>query len=151
VVLRWVGTVAPVGRAFMHENLKAAFAKESAIPAGYAERTRAMLALPGTLTAFVAEEQRGSPASLHPEQIRVPALVLHGTDDRLVPLSVAEDVAKRLPAAELLALPGGSHMLPVTDADLVAGALHALVAQHESAGPAGARQPGAGGSSRREP
>ena len=137
-VLRWAGTVAPVGRAFMRENLKAAFTKESAIPAGFTERTRAMLALPGTLTAFVAEAQRGEPALLHPEQIRVPALVLHGTDDLLVPLSIGEDLAKRLPASELLELPGGSHMLPVTHADLVAGALHALVTQHD-AGPAAAR------------
>jgi pimeloyl-ACP methyl ester carboxylesterase len=129
-VLRWAAVIAPVGEAFTQENLKAAFAKESAIPEGWNERTRAMLALPGTLAAVVAEEQRGDPSSLHPEQIRVPAVVLQGTADFLVPLAVGEDLAKRLPAADLLAIPGGSHMLPVTDADLVAGALHALVSEH---------------------
>lgn len=129
-ILRWAGAVAPVGRAFTQANLEAAFGPESAIPEGWNERTRAMLALPGTLAAFVAEEQRGDPASLRPEQIRVPAVVLHGIDDRLVPLAVGEDLAKRLPAAQLLRLPEAGHMLPVTHADLVAGALHALVSQN---------------------
>jgi pimeloyl-ACP methyl ester carboxylesterase len=129
-VLRWAGTVEPIAEAFIQENLKAAFAKESAIPEGWNERTRAMLALPGTLSAFVAEEQRGDPSSLHPERIRLPALVLHGTDDFLVPLSVGENLAKRLPAAQLLEVPGASHMLHVTHGDLVAGALHALTSEH---------------------
>lgn len=145
-ILRWVGAVPLLGDGFLHENLKAAFSKETAIPDGFAERTQAMLALPGTLTAFIAEEQRSDLSVLHPERIRVPALVLHGTDDRLVPIAVGEDLAKRLPSAELLRLPGGSHMLPVTDPDLVAGALHALVTQHSDA----ALQD-VGGDSRRDP
>ncbi|MCC6639720.1 MAG: alpha/beta hydrolase [Deltaproteobacteria bacterium] len=149
-ILRWVGTVPPVSRAFLHENLVPAFSKASAIPDGYAERTQAMLALPGTLTAFIVEGQRSEPAALRPEQIRVPALVLHGADDRLVPVSVGEDLAKRLPEAELLRLPGGSHMLPLTHPDLVAGALHALVAQHGAASPEGGAQAADEGS-RREP
>ncbi len=150
-VLRWSGTVAPVGRVFMRENLVAAFSKESDIPQGFAERTQAMLALPGTLAAFIAEHQRGDPASLRPEQIRAPTLVLHGIDDRLVPIAVGEDLARRLPAAELLRLPGGSHMLPITHADLVAGALHALVTQHGGAGSAQPAASGPGEPSRREP
>ena len=149
-ILRWVGAVPPVSRAFLHENLVAAFSKESAIPGGFAERTQAMLALPGTLTAFIAEEQRSDPSGLHPERIRAPALVLHGADDRLVPVAVGEDLARRIPSAELLRLPGGSHMLPLTDPDLVAGALHALVAQHGGAEPEAADQAAEGGS-RREP
>lgn len=129
-VLRWTSAVTPVGSAFTEQNLALAFARESAVPAGWNERTRAMLALPGTLTAFVAEAQRGDPSSLQPEALRVPALVLHGSDDFLVPPAVGEDLAHRLPAAQLLLIPGGSHMLPVTHPDLVAGALHGLVSEH---------------------
>ncbi len=149
-VLRWVNAVPFLGQAFVALNVDAAFTRASDVPDGFTERTRAMLALPGTVAAFVAEERRGDPASLRPEQIRVPALVLHGTEDLLVPLPVGEDLARRLPAASLLALPGGSHMLPVTDPDLIAGALHALVTQN--ADPAGAKGRGqAGGGSRRDP
>jgi pimeloyl-ACP methyl ester carboxylesterase len=141
-VLRWAGATPWIGTAFLHENLKAAFTRESAIPPGWEERTRAMLALPGTLVAYVAESQRETNASLQPERIRVPALVLQGTDDLLVPISVAQDLATKLPNAQLLALPGGSHMLPVTDGDLVAGALHALATEHgEEAGAAPPQAP----------
>jgi len=129
-ILRWAGAIPPLGRAFTEENLKAAFAKESAIPEGFNERTRGMLGLPGTLQAFVLEAQRGDPSSLHPEQVRAPALVLHGGSDFLVPVAVGEDLAGRLPAAQLLVIPGGSHMLPITHSDIVAGALHGLVTEH---------------------
>lgn len=131
-VLQWVSVVEPVGRAFTEENLNAAFARARDVPPDWNDRTRAMLALPGTLEAFVAEAKRGTPGSLAPERIRAPALVLHGSEDFLVPLAVGQDLAGRLPAAQLLVVPGGSHMLPATHPDLVAGALHALVTQHAS-------------------
>ncbi len=150
-VLRWAGAMPFVGKAFLQENLEAMFGGESAIPAGFQERTRAMLALPGTLAAFVAEMQRGRPSALQPERIRVPALVLHGTADLSVPLRVAQDLAAKLPNAQLLALPGGSHMLPVTDGDLVAGAIHALATEHgDEAGEASSQAP-AGEAERLEP
>lgn len=148
-VLRWVNAVPFVGRAFIAANLDAAFTRATDVPDGFTDRTRAMLALPGTLAAFVAEEQRGDPASLRPEQVRVPALVLHGTEDLLVPLAVGEDLARRIPSAKLLRLPGGSHMLPVTDPDLVAGALHALAAQPPETAATSGAQPGGG--SHRDP
>jgi pimeloyl-ACP methyl ester carboxylesterase len=129
-IFRWTGAISPLSRAFTQENLKAMFAKESAIPEGFNERTRGMLHLPGTLTAFVLEAQRGDPSTLHPEQLRMPALVLHGSSDFAVPLSVGEDLAGKLPAAQLLMIPGGSHMLPITHPDIVAGALHGLVSEH---------------------
>lgn len=40
---------------------------------------------------------------------RVPALVLWGSEDRVVPLSVAETLVARLPDAELAVLEGASH------------------------------------------
>lgn len=149
-ILRWAGAVSPVGSAFTRENLRMAFARERDVPAGFEERTRAMLALPGTLEAFVAEAQRGAPASLRPEAIAAPAVVLHGTEDFLVPLAVGQDLDRRLPDSQILIVPGGSHMLPVTHADLVAGALHALATEHGQEADASSREASADGT-RREP
>jgi pimeloyl-ACP methyl ester carboxylesterase len=44
--------------------------------------------------------------------IRVPTLVLHGSDDPLVPLACGEDTARRIPGARLVAVPGLGHDLP---------------------------------------
>ncbi|HTP28743.1 MAG TPA: alpha/beta hydrolase [Anaeromyxobacteraceae bacterium] len=43
------------------------------------------------------------------EQLAVPVLVVHGTDDRAVPFAHAQMLASRAPGAELLAVPGGEH------------------------------------------
>ena len=44
--------------------------------------------------------------------IRVPTLVLHGSDDPLVPVACGEDTAKRIPGARFVAIPGLGHDLP---------------------------------------
>lgn len=44
--------------------------------------------------------------------LRVPTLVLHGSDDPLVPLACGEDTARRIPGARLVAIPGMGHDLP---------------------------------------
>jgi pimeloyl-ACP methyl ester carboxylesterase len=46
--------------------------------------------------------------------------VIHGSDDLLVPARVGEDLHRRIAGSELLMVPDGSHMLPVTHADLLA-------------------------------
>jgi pimeloyl-ACP methyl ester carboxylesterase len=42
--------------------------------------------------------------------VRVPTLVLHGSEDKLVPLEVARYTASRIPAARLVELPGVGHL-----------------------------------------
>ncbi|MDC7789243.1 alpha/beta hydrolase [Rhodoplanes sp. TEM] len=44
------------------------------------------------------------------EAIAVPVLAVHGTADRIVAFSHAEQLAARVPGAELLAIPGGEHV-----------------------------------------
>jgi len=44
--------------------------------------------------------------------IQVPALVVHGKDDPLVPLAAGEDTAAAIPGAELLVIDGMGHDLP---------------------------------------
>ncbi|MFC0624895.1 alpha/beta fold hydrolase [Kribbella deserti] len=45
-------------------------------------------------------------------EIAVPALVLHGTDDPLLPLGHGEALAQAIPTARLVPLPGAGHDLP---------------------------------------
>jgi pimeloyl-ACP methyl ester carboxylesterase len=44
--------------------------------------------------------------------LRMPALVLHGTDDPLVPFACGQDTARRIPGAQLVGLRGMGHDLP---------------------------------------
>lgn len=44
--------------------------------------------------------------------IAVPTLVVHGTDDPLVPIACGEDTAKRIPGARFVAIRGLGHDLP---------------------------------------
>jgi pimeloyl-ACP methyl ester carboxylesterase/class 3 adenylate cyclase len=42
--------------------------------------------------------------------IRAPTLILHGSEDRIVPIDVARYMADRIPAARLVEVPGGRHL-----------------------------------------
>jgi pimeloyl-ACP methyl ester carboxylesterase/heat shock protein HslJ len=59
-------------------------------------------------------------------EIQVPTVVIQGTDDPLVPMSSAEDLAARIPNAELRVIPGLGHFIPlallpeITDAIMTA-------------------------------
>jgi pimeloyl-ACP methyl ester carboxylesterase len=46
------------------------------------------------------------------EKVRLPALVIHGDSDPLVPLAGGKDTADAIPGAELLIIPGMGHFLP---------------------------------------
>ena len=87
------------------------------------------MALPGTVDSWLAEERNDGYSKLRPEAIEAPTLVLHGSDDHAVRVAVAEDLARRLPHAELVVVEGGSHMLPVTHPDLVASRVHSWMAK----------------------
>jgi len=45
-------------------------------------------------------------------RVRAPALVLHGSDDPLVPMAGGEDTAANIPGARLRIVPGMGHFLP---------------------------------------
>jgi 3-oxoadipate enol-lactonase len=48
----------------------------------------------------------------HLNRIRVPTLVVHGDDDRMVPVQNGRMIAERIPGAELLELPDTGHLYP---------------------------------------
>jgi pimeloyl-[acyl-carrier protein] methyl ester esterase len=53
-------------------------------------------------------------------KIEVPVLLLHGDEDRVIPVGASRWLAANLPHAKLVTLPGAGHDLPVRNADWVA-------------------------------
>jgi len=62
--------------------------------------------------------------------IRVPTLVLAGSDDRVAPASVMERMAQRIPGAEFVQLEGCGHLGPMDQPDSFNTALAAFLARH---------------------
>jgi len=60
------------------------------------------------LAAVLADTQRAKALA----QVRVPTLVVHGSQDPLLPLACGEDTARRIPGARLLTIEGMGHDLP---------------------------------------
>ncbi|MFA9416256.1 alpha/beta fold hydrolase [Natrinema sp. HArc-T2] len=52
-------------------------------------------------------------------RVRVPTLILHGTDDRVVPVENARLLEEKLPNSRLDLIEGGSHLCFIEDDDLV--------------------------------
>ena len=113
-ILRWVASIPPLSRAMTRDTLIAAFGAEKDLPEGHVEFTRAMLSLPGALDAFAYEAQRGDENELHPADLAMPGLVIHGTNDLLVPYPVGQELDRLLPHSRMVTVDDGGHMLPIT-------------------------------------
>lgn len=125
-LFNYVTSVPSLGRGVMEGALAEVFSGSENVPPGYLARAAAQMALPGTIDSWLAEQGNRGYGELRPESIQIPTLVLHGDDDRAVPVAIANDLAQRLPNDELLVVEGGSHMLPITHPDLVATQVHAF-------------------------
>lgn len=79
------------------------------VGAALAECDDAVLA--ADYAACAAADLRGRLAA-----VRAPALVIAGGDDRLTPPWLSEELARELPMAQLILVPGARHM-PMADAD----------------------------------
>ena len=66
-------------------------------------------ASPGMLSALYRMNKEIDVRDVLPT-VRVPTLVLHGSEDQLVPIEAARFTAQRLPSARLVELPGVGHM-----------------------------------------
>lgn len=124
--LDWVSHVPAIAFKLTEQSVANAFSGQDNVPTGWTIYTQAMLALPDTGDAMAGEIQRGE-ANPDPSLIDQPVLILHGSDDALVPFQVAEALHHGAPNSALEAVVGGSHMLPVTHGDWVAAHLDALV------------------------
>ncbi|WP_255169492.1 alpha/beta fold hydrolase [Natrononativus amylolyticus] len=79
-----------------------------------------------------AREAQGGAALAHDVgdrlgEIRVPTLVLHGTDDRVVPVENGELLAEKIPDTRLETFDGGSHLFFIEDDDRVTERLLAFL------------------------
>lgn len=84
-------------------------------PQGVARQLAAVLSAPSRVEALGA--------------VTAPTLVVHGTDDPLVPLGGGESTAAAVPGAELVVIPGMAHDLPLPVWPEVVGAIRELTAR----------------------
>ena len=63
--------------------------------------------------------------------IRVPTLVLAGSDDRVAPAAVMERMAQKIPGAEFVQLEGCGHLGPMDQPDSFNEALAAFLQRHQ--------------------
>jgi 2-hydroxymuconate-semialdehyde hydrolase len=103
-----------------------AFSSSEAMPEWWVEQALAMDSLPGAMDSYLGEERDLRLDGLRPEEIRVRVLIIHGENDRVVPTAVGEDLHRRFPRSSLLVVNDGSHMLPITHADLLATRIDAF-------------------------
>jgi pimeloyl-ACP methyl ester carboxylesterase len=66
------------------------------------------------------------------QHVRVPSLVLHGTDDPLIPERAGKATARLIPGARYMPIPGMGHSFPVSAMPVLGGAIHSHVLAHRS-------------------
>jgi len=120
-ILRWVGAVPPAAAALRRTASEVAFSGQP-LPDWWLPLVGANFDAPHTRQTWVAETT--GLGSLEGEfrvgDVAMPILLLHGDDDRLAPLGASRWIEARAVDAELVVVPGASHMLPITHSDLVA-------------------------------
>jgi pimeloyl-ACP methyl ester carboxylesterase len=125
-VMAWMDAVPPAAAAARELFSRQAFGDEP-MPDWWLPQVAANFAMPHTPVSNREESARMSwGESLDPAPLEVPILVIHGDDDRLVPLEVARFLDERAARSQLHVVEGGSHMLPITRADDVAKRLAAF-------------------------
>jgi len=62
-------------------------------------------------------------------EIKVPTLIIHGDADAAIPLEGAEVLAREIPAAELVVIPGAGHAANLTHPELVNPAIERFLAR----------------------
>ena len=99
------------------------------MPENFAAREATLLGARPWLLSTALRMNLGNPERQllrHAREVRVPVLVVHGTDDRLVPMGHAralfEALRARSPKSRFVALPGG-HMVHSVRPDDVADAM----------------------------
>ena len=65
-------------------------------------------------------------------EIRVPFLVLHGSDDPLIPVACGEDTARRVPGSSWVVIDGMGHDVTRANAPLVADQLVAFASANDA-------------------
>lgn len=128
---RWLGmSITP--RSIIEQSLRQSVSNQAIVTDTAITRYWELLRFPGNRQATMVRFARGWDNDRAGElgQIRVPALVLWGREDRLIPVSVAQRFAERLPNDEVVILPGIGH-LPMEEApDETAAAIRRFLGAH---------------------
>jgi pimeloyl-ACP methyl ester carboxylesterase len=64
------------------------------------------------------------------EDIRVPTLLIHGDQDHLIPLEYSQEIALRIPKAELIVVKEGGHECLVSHHSYVSPIINSFLAKH---------------------
>ena len=64
------------------------------------------------------------------DRVRCPTLVVHGSEDRFVPVANGRLLAEKIPGARLVEIDGGSHLCTVENAETVTDELRSFVEIH---------------------
>lgn len=120
VILPWARRVPPLGERVIHSMSGLAFSGQPE-PAWWEPGVMANMSQEKSLASYLGELARiGDQARPDSAGLALPILVIHGDDDRMVPVEVGRALVRNNPNAELLEIAGGSHVLPVTHAALLA-------------------------------
>ncbi len=117
-VSEWMAAVPPFYRE-IQRGMGLQFFSEQPIPDWFRPASAANFASARTRHTWRQEAARFRFDGPDPSPIERPILVIHGDDDRVIPLEVAEGIHDRAPDSELVVVSGGSHAIPVTHVDLV--------------------------------
>jgi pimeloyl-ACP methyl ester carboxylesterase len=83
---------------------------------------------PSLFLGMLDEANRHSCRDLLP-QIRVPTLVIAGELDTFTPAELSREMAEKIPGAELLIVPGGTHTAPLEHPNLVGSVIGDFLAR----------------------
>lgn len=112
-VLEWMASVPPVFQG-LQQGMGAQFFSDQSVPDWFVGPSSANFALEQTRDTWREEGARFRFDGPDPSTIALPILIVHGDDDRIIPLVVAEEIHDRAPNSELVVIEGGSHALPAT-------------------------------------
>ena len=119
-VLSWAHAVPPAGLAVQRLMSEQAYSGQPQ-PDWWQRSLAANMVQAKTFRAFQREGERmveqPPPDSAG---LALPILIVHGDQDQLVPIAIGRTLARNNPGAELVEVAGGSHMLPLTHAALLA-------------------------------
>lgn len=124
-VMAWMAAVPPVSRGVQTTLSRQAFSGQPE-PDWWLPQLSANFASTQTRRSFREEEAQFSLDGLDPSPIDRPILVVHGDRDQLVPLAVGRWLHDHARDAQLTIVKGGSHMLPITHAELLADRIAAF-------------------------